>query len=104
MAGLQLLPRDGGVGSNALASLSVTMVERRGAASPCYASTDVMPCTDDMRLADHWLPSLLVLGGFPAVAGFNAFPPLGFALPPCLASVWRVAALTAGVSPMAYAA
>ena len=57
------------------------MTEREGAASPCYASTEVMPCTGDMRLANCWLPSLLVLGG---VAGVNVFPPSGFALPLCL--------------------
>ena len=49
------------------------MVGGGGAAPPCYASTDVMPCTGDMRLADHWLPSLLVLGGFFAVGGSTPF-------------------------------
>ena len=43
---------------------------------------------------------LLVLGGFPCAGQVNAFPPPGFALPPCLAPAWQVAALTAGVSPL----
>ena len=70
----------------ALASSSVTMLWGGGAALP--APPPWMRCHVLVicALADHCMPSVVVLGIFPCSGRVNAFPLLGSAMPPSLAS------------------